>query len=86
MGGGDAVARPPRDTFQNRFSHVLLGGGRFKKTIVVLLLLLLLRIMKDPVKIEIAIVIKATKSAKKMGHLRENTYFYSRSPADFLQI
>ena len=68
MRGGDAVARPPRDIFQNRSSYV-----NCKNTIVVLLLLpllllLLLRTIKDPVKIESDFVIKASKSAKIMGH------------------
>ena len=52
MGGGDAVP-------QNRSAYVmLLGGERLKKTIA-LILLLLLRIMKDPVKIDADIAIKA---------------------------
>ena len=42
---------------------MLLGWGHLKKTIVVLLLLL--RIKKGPVEMEIDIVSKATKKAKK---------------------
>ena len=57
---------------------MLLGWSHFKNTIVfLLLLLLLLRIMKDPVKIEITLAIKATKSAKKKGHPREIVEFWS---------
>ena len=67
MGGYDAVARPPRDTFQNRYSRVLLGVGHFKNTIV-----LLLRIIKEAVKIKIHCGIKATKGGEKSGSPRNS--------------
>ena len=54
----------------------MLGWGHFKKTIVVVLFLLL-RIIKDPVKIEIEIAIKARKSATKMGDHREIVEIWS---------
>ena len=78
MGGDDAVARPPRDTFQNRFLRVLLGVGHFKNTVVVLLLRLIfvLRIIKDTVETEIPVVIKATKSGEKIGRTREIVEFW----------
>ena len=68
MGGGDAVARPPRDTFQNRSSSVNCEGTIVVILLLPLLLLLLLRTIKDPVKIESDFVIKASKSANIMGH------------------